>query len=132
MFCLTEAGDGFVVSRCPPEMVEQLVSQPRKFHPPAPAGAIPLLCLPQLGLSPVSPRLGCHGDRVLSRRGDAAEVLGLPNLALIAEKASSFRSSKQIALPAGARAKPVPFAGCEGNAGRFVGEDAGTHIELAG
>ena len=72
------------------------------------------------------------GTVSLPAGGDVVEVLGLPILALIAEKTFSSHSRKQIALPAGVKMKPVPFPGWEGNASRFVGEDAGTRIMLAG
>ena len=91
-------------------MVEQLVSQPRKFVPK---------CL--LGRSP---SFDCHsrcsaarptgwdamGTVSLPAGGDVVEVLGLPILALIAEKTFSSHSRKQIALPAGVKMKPVPFS----------------------
>lgn len=72
------------------------------------------------------------GTMSLPAGGDVVEVLGLPILALTAEKTFSSCSRKQIALPTSAKMKPVPFAGWEGNTSRFVGEDAGTSIEPAG
>lgn len=63
---------------------------------------------------------------------DVVEVLSLPILVLNAEKTFSSCSRKQIALSGGVKMKPVPCAGWERNASRFVGEDVGTHIELAG
>lgn len=64
--------------------------------------------------------------------GDMAEVLSLPIQALIAEKAFFLLKQKaNCPVPAGANMKPELFAVWEGNAGRFVGEYAGTHIQLA-
>lgn len=63
---------------------------------------------------------------------NVAEVLSLPIKALIAEQAFFLLKQKaNCSVPAGANMKPVLFAVWEGSASRFVGEYAGTHIQLA-
>lgn len=131
MFCLTKVGSGFSVSRCPPEMVERFVSQPRKFIPECLPGCIPsfVCCSRCLAVRPTG--WDAMGTVFLPAGGDVAEGLGLPILALIAQEIFSSRNRKQIVLLASVKMKPVPFAGREGNASSFVGEDAGTHIKPA-
>lgn len=132
MFCLTKVRVGFSVSRCPPETAEQLVPQPRKFVPLRLSARSPsFVCRSQC--SDVGPAgWDVMGTTSLPDGDDVVEVLGLPILALIAEKTFTSCSRKQIALHAGAKTKLVAFAGQEENASRFVGEDAGTHIKPAG
>lgn len=100
----------------------EFVPEPCRVHP-----STPLLCL----FGCASHRLGCHGDH-LPLGADVAEVLSLPIKALIAEKAFFLLKQKaNCPVPAGANMKPVLFAVWEGSASRFVGEYAGTHIQLA-
>lgn len=64
--------------------------------------------------------------------GDVAEVLSLPIRALIEEKAFFLLKQKaNCSVPAGAKTKPMLFAGWEGSASRFVGEIAGMHVQPA-
>lgn len=59
-----------------------------------------------------------------------AEVLSLPIRVLIEEKAFFLLKQKvNCSVPAGANTKPMLFAGWEGSASRFVGENAGMHIQ---
>lgn len=64
--------------------------------------------------------------------GDVAGVLSLSVQALITEKAFFLLKQKaNCPVPAGANMKLVLFAGWEGSASRFVGENAGMHIQPA-
>lgn len=108
------------------------MSQPRIFEfvpepcwvPPShPPPLFAWLCIPQVGMP---------WGLLLPVRGDVAEVLSLPIQALIAEKAFFLLKQKaNCPVPAGANMQPVLCAGWERSVSRFVGENAGTHMQPA-
>lgn len=108
-------------------LVEQLVSQPLKFIPQRLPGCSPSFVCRSRCSAACPAGWDAVGTVSFPARVDVAETLELLIPVLIAEETFCFVlwEEKKPACP------PVPFTGWEGNASRFVGDDAGVCIQPA-